>query len=115
MEDNNIDGKIANLRDTFLEAEREYFNELMKKGKWKRYVEALNKLDARKLAEYAINRIDCIENGKVKEKDLESVETEITLILAAIQDCARERGERVRTDNAGRIKSQESSEEEYER
>ena len=99
MEDNNINGKIAFLRDKFLEAEKEYLDELMEQPKWKNYVEALNKLDARQLALHALKRMECIENGQVKDNDLESVETEITLILAAIQDFVRERGPRERDDD----------------
>lgn len=92
MEDNNLDEKIAYLRDTFLKAQKEYLDELMKQSKWKKLVESLNKLDAKKLAVFALSRIASIENGKVKAEDLEIVETEITIVLAAIQDCARERG-----------------------
>lgn len=102
MEDNNINGKIAFLRDKFLEAEKEYLDELMEQPKWKNYVEALNKLDAWQLASHALKRMECIENGQVKDKDLESVETEITLILAAIQDFVRERGPREREKTASR-------------
>ena len=49
----------------------------MEQPKWKNYVEALNKLDARQLASHALRRMECIENGQVKDKDLESVETEL--------------------------------------
>ena len=112
MEDNNLDGKIAYLRDTFLKAQKEYLDELMKQSEWKKYVEALNKLDAKKLAVFALRRIESIENGEVKEEDLESVETEITLVLAAIQDCARERGAK---EKAKHVDNQKDIDDEFEK
>ena len=91
MEGNNINGNIAFLRDTFLNAEKEYLEELMKEPKYKRFVEGLNKYDAKKLSLEAIKRVSDIETGRVKEEDLERVETEITLLLASINDCVREK------------------------
>lgn len=91
MEGNNINGNIAFLRDTFLDAEKEYLKELMKKPEYKVLVENLNKYDSKELSLEAVKRISNIETGRVKEKDLERVETEITLLLASIQDCVREK------------------------
>lgn len=91
MEGNNINGNIAFLRDTFLEAEKEYLEELMKQPKYKEFVESLNKYRSKELSLEAIKRISEIETGRVKEEDLERVEAEITLLLAAIQDCVREK------------------------
>lgn len=91
MEGNNINGNIAFLRDTFLEAEKEYLEELMKDSQYKAFVENLNKYDSKELSLEAIKRISNVETGRVKEKDLERVETEITLLLASIQDCVREK------------------------
>lgn len=91
MEGNNIDGKIAFLRDTFLEAEKEYLEELMKQPKYKEFVENLNRYSSKDLSLEAIKKISDIETGRVKEKDLERVETEITLLLASIQDSVREK------------------------
>ena len=91
MEGNNINGNIAFLRDTFLDAEKEYLKELMKDDKYKMFVEELNKYGSRELSLEAIKRISDIETGRVKEADLERVETEITLLLASIQDCVREK------------------------
>ena len=101
MEDNNINGNIAFLRDTFLNAEKEYLKELMKDEKYKTFVKKLNKYRAKELSLEAIKRISDIETGKVKDEDLERVETEITLLLAAIQDCVREKvKERVKEKDA---------------
>ena len=91
MEGNNINGNIAFLRDTFLDAEKEYLKELMKKPEYKALVENLNKYDPKELSLEAVKRISNIETGRVKEEDLERVETEITLLLASIQDCVREK------------------------
>ena len=84
MNENNINGKIAFLRDTFLKAEKDYLEELIKEPKYKNFIEDLNKYNSKELSLEAVKR-------KVKEEDLEKVETEITLLLASIQDCVREK------------------------
>ena len=91
MEGNNINGNIDFLRDTFLDEEKEYLKELMKDEKYKTCVEELNKYGSKELSLEAIKRISDIETGRVKEADLERVETEITLLLASIQDWVREK------------------------
>lgn len=91
MEGNNINGNIAFLRDTFLDAEKQYLEELMKQPKYKAFIEKLNQYGSKELSLEAIRRISDIETGKVNADDLERVETEITLLLASIQDCVREK------------------------
>ncbi len=91
MNENNINGKIAFLRDTFLKAEKDYLEELIKEPKYKNFIEDLNKYNSKELSLETVKRISAIESGKVKEEDLEKVETEITLLLASIQDCVREK------------------------
>ncbi len=91
MNENNINGKINFLRDTFLKAEKDYLEELIKEPKYKNFIEDLNKYNSKELSLEAVKRISAIESGKVKEEDLEKVETEITLLLASIQDCVREK------------------------
>lgn len=91
MEGNNINGNIAFLRDIFLDAEKQYLEELMKQPKYKAFIEKLNKCSSKELSLEAIRRISDIETGKVNVDDLERVETEITLLLASIQDCVREK------------------------
>ena len=91
MEDNNINGKVAFLRDTFLNAEKEYLEELKKQPKYKDLIQHLNRYSSKSLSLEATKRISDIETGRVKEEDLERVETEITLLLASIQDCVREK------------------------
>ena len=91
MEDDNINGKEALLRDTFLEAEKEYLEELIKRPMYKDFIENLSLNSAKGLYLEAIKRINDIETCRVKEEDLVRVETEITLLLASIQDCVRKR------------------------
>ena len=91
MEGNNISGNIAFLRDTFLDSEKQYLEELMKQPKYKAFIEKLNKYGSKELSLEAIRRISDIETGNVNSDDLERVETEITLLLASIQDCVREK------------------------
>ena len=91
MEGNNISGKFAFFRDTFLNAEKDYLKELKKDPRNIKLIEKLNRLDPKTLCTQALKRIEDIETGKIKEEDLEKVEAEITLILAAIEDYVRER------------------------
>ena len=91
MEDNNINGKVAFLRDTFLNAEKEYLEELVKEPKYKDFIQHLNGYCSKALYLEVIKRISDIETGRVKEETLGRVETEITLLLASIQDCVREK------------------------
>lgn len=91
LEGNNISKDIAWLKDTFLNAEKEYLEELIKQPKYKKFIKDLNKYDSKQLSLVAIKKINDIENGKIKNNDLERVETEITLLLASIQDCVREK------------------------
>lgn len=69
MNENNINGKIAFLRDTFLKAEKDYLEELIKEPKYKNFIEDLNKYNSKELSLEAVKRISAIESGKVKEED----------------------------------------------
>lgn len=91
MKGNNMNSKISFLRDTFLDAQKDYLEELMKDPKNQIMVAELKRVDSEQLYIAAIKRIMDIETGKVEEKNLERVETEITLILASIEDYVRER------------------------
>ena len=91
LEGNNMNGDIAFFRDTFLTAEKEYLEELKKQPECKKFIKDMNRYDSKKLSLEAVRRVSDIETGRVKEEDLESVEAEITLLLAAIQDCVREK------------------------
>ena len=100
MEGNNLDPKIGHLRNVFLEAEREYLEELMLQPKMAEMVGFLNEHHSgSQLARIAQTKIDAIENEEVKWDDLEQIEGEITLLLAAIEDMQRERGQREKSDD----------------
>ena len=100
MRENNLDSKASFLRDTFLDAEEEYLDELMKNPKLKEFAERINKRKSgRELALEALKRMSDIEEGKVKETELGFVEAEIVIICAAIKDYVRKREkERYMTD-----------------
>lgn len=91
LEDNNVNGEIARKRDIFLEAEKDYLEELKKNPKNLRFIMEFNKYSAADLSKEAEGRINRIENGEVSVENLERVEAEITLIYAAIQYKIREK------------------------
>ena len=91
IERDNIEEKIEFLRDTFLKAEKEYLKELMKNPKNMNFIIMLSKFDSKKVALEAWKRIEMIENGEVNEEDLEQVEAEITLLLAALIEYKRKK------------------------
>lgn len=103
MEGNNISGNIAFLRDTFLDAEKQYLEELMKQPKYKVFIEKLKQYSSKELSLEAIRRISDIETGKVNANDLERVETEITLLLASIQDYVREKVKEKNKESYGEL------------
>ena len=79
--------EIQNLKKVFLEAESEYVSELMKKqGMFNFIMECSQTKDSRILLLAASKLVDKIENGLVSEKELERVEAQIIVLLAAIQD-----------------------------
>ena len=82
----NISGEIAHLRDTFLSAEYDYLKALIQIPEFKEFVVTALDYPPEELFKEATKRIDRIENGEVKESDLEQVEAEITILLASIQD-----------------------------
>ena len=63
----------------------------MKQPKYKAFIEKLNQYGSEELSLEAIRRISDIETGKFNVDDLERVETEITLLLASIEDCVKEK------------------------
>ena len=100
LRDNNINEKIAYLRDTFLEAEKDYLDELKAETKYQKAIEKINKMDSKAICLEALRRIEDIENNNVKESDLERVETEIVILLASIQDWVRKRVKEKQCENS---------------
>ena len=102
---NNTSGKIQRTRDAFFSTETEdvlisengggeldYLKELLKKSEVaRRCYRKFKEMDAEKLYKEAVKRINSIEQGQVKEKDLEKVEAEICLLLGAIEDLHKEK------------------------
>lgn len=91
LEDNNVNGEIARKRDIFLEAEKEYLDELKKDPKNLEFIVRLNKFNALDLSKEADRMINWIENGEVSAENLEKIEAEIVLIYAAIEDKIKEK------------------------
>lgn len=82
----NFNGDISHLRDTFLDAEREYVFELLKNEDLKDAITFINSKDSYVLFEVAQELVDKVEMGLVPENEMEKVERELVVILAAIQD-----------------------------
>ena len=85
------------IRNEFLEAERERLLELKKNPKFLEVVKKLKKMGTNELYDIATKKMDDIENFKVAPEDLEKVETEILAIFTALEGLERER-ERIRDD-----------------
>lgn len=87
MQMNNISGRAAHLRDTFLGCEEEYLKSLKKNPRFYRTVQQLNRqYTSEKLYEMAVQAMARIEFGKVKPENLETEEFMILTALSAIVD-----------------------------
>lgn len=102
----NISKNIADLRNTYLEAEKEYFEALLQDKEIFNWFNEMLQYDSETLANFAINEIKKIECGELltqeeireqenmtfEEKDniyinkLSTSEAKIALALAAIKD-----------------------------
>ena len=77
----------THLKQVYLEAESEYVAELMKKqGMFNVIMECSQTKDSRILFAAAQKLVDKVELGLIKEEELERVESQIIVLLAAIQD-----------------------------
>ena len=85
----NVSGDIAYLRDTFLNAETDYFRALLESEENLDTFLSLLDYPPDKLYDEAVYRISQIELGLIRENELSTKEAEITFLLAAIQDKAR--------------------------
>ena len=91
---NNILDKNTELRDVFLECERDYVAELMVKPSFKKMVRQLQKeFSADELNELANKTMIDIESGLVSPEDLDRYELMMICCLAAIVDYQKVRGE----------------------
>lgn len=85
-ERHNVAMDIANLRDTFLIAEREYVLELLKRDYIIEMITQLNQVNPEILCKKAEQIIQDVEFGLIPEEEMEITEQRLTVLLAAIQD-----------------------------
>ena len=98
----NIDGNIAHLRDEFLNAETDYYIELLRVPEIFNQFVVMIDYPPESLFESAMERMNAIENGEVEKflgqdekvseeqhlKNLEYLEGMIVMLLGAIRDKA---------------------------
>ena len=83
----NINGEISHLRDTFLEAEKDYLVTLLGKNGVQKLISSLNQMyEPHVLYNKAQSLMDKFEFGEIQEDELEKTEIMIISLLAAIQD-----------------------------
>lgn len=91
-EGNNMNKKIAHLRDSFFDSdEKKFFEEFLKDPKEKNIHEKLKKEDAEKLAKMAAHFINRVEKGDFNEEEMVEIEKIIAHCLGAIEDVQLER------------------------
>ena len=91
-EGNNMDKKIAQLRDSFFETdEKEFFETLLKDPKEKEIHNKLKTQDAVKLAKIAAKYIKKVENCEFNDEEMVEVEKIIAHCLGAIEDVELEK------------------------
>lgn len=86
LEDNNISGRIAHLRDTFLAAEREYVMELLNDNEIREKIIKYNMLRGDQLCLVAQDLVDRVENNLIPYEEMEKTEKILTILLSAIHD-----------------------------
>lgn len=86
LEDNNISGRVAHLRDTFLAAEREYVMELLNDNEIREKIIKCNMLRGDQLCLVAQDLVDRVENNLIPYEEMEKTEKILTILLSAIQD-----------------------------
>jgi hypothetical protein len=92
----NVDPKAEHLRDTFLKAEAEYVEELLKKPEFAYLIEEISELPSKELFNEAERIVNNIEMNLIDEEDMQITEQELIIILSAIQDKVLTRGGNVR-------------------
>lgn len=86
LNDNNIDGKIAHLRDTFLASEREYIMKLLKDDSIIEMIRDVNWYDSFEIVKKAEEIIFQVENNLIPYEQMNKTEIKLTILLVAIQD-----------------------------
>lgn len=82
----NVSGDIAHLRDTFLEAEREYVSELLKSEDMRELIATINQNPPEVLFEMAQSLVEKVEMGQIPDDQMVITEQQLTVLLSAIQD-----------------------------
>lgn len=82
----NTNEEAALLRDIYLEAEREYISELIKQAGMRQLIEEVNQMPSETLFNVAQKIINNVENGQIPDEQMERVEKQLTVLLAAIHD-----------------------------
>ena len=87
LDQNNISGEFADLRDTFLDAEKEYVLSLLKDESLKDFVISINKFyNINDLVKIVQDLVEKVENNLIPYEEMEKVENKIIILLAAIKD-----------------------------
>jgi len=86
LEDNNITGRIAHLRDTFLAAEKEYVMELLNNPNIRAEIIRYNTLRGDQLYLVAQELVEKVEQNLIPYEQMEQTEQILTILLSAIQD-----------------------------
>ena len=82
----NINGDAANLRDTFLLAERDYVKELLQIEDIRELIYKFSQQPSELLFAAAQSIVNKVETGQVPDELMERTEQQLTVLLAAIQD-----------------------------
>ena len=86
LSDNNIAGRIAHLRDTFISAEKEYVLELLKEETVRQMINDVNWYKSEEIFAAAQDLVEKVENNLIPYEQMEKVEIKLVILLAAIKD-----------------------------
>ena len=86
LKENNINSNISYVRDVFLEAESDYLKKILQDYNAREYIKSLNKFSSDALIDAAIKLMNNIDSGVYSKDELEKIEKDIILYLAAIID-----------------------------
>ena len=84
--DNNINGTIAHLRDTFLDVEREYVMEVLNNEEILEKIREFNIRNAEELYAIAQYIIEKVDNNLIPYNEMYKYEQILIVLLSAIQD-----------------------------
>ena len=89
MEGNNLDREIAEYRDRFLKAESDLIDKLKERKDFKQTIESFGKFSSKELFDTAKKLVSDVQEGNIQEKDFDTTELKIILLLSAIRDSSR--------------------------